>query len=469
MTTELERRLRDAFHEDAQRARLVHRLAPAEPATPIRSQIEQPRSSGWLLGVAAVTTLFVVGGVVLIQTARDADPARIAPSPTDAPQPTSVAPTPSTLPAPTTIGSVPVVSVPVTIPPSTVRSPALWVELEAAATASLPPAPITAHNASALVWTGAEMIVWGGTVNDQPCCSESQEGAAFDPAAGSWRQIAPPPDDVVTPAVVVWTGTEMLVFSDGSPESVSAAYDPAADTWRLIANPPVPASAALWVGDAAVLLPDPDVNDDGYDDAPSPPGYAYDPTTDQWRRLAEGPWGRGIRWANGSVSAVWTGTRIITLTERDPDDGMLLNAYDPATDTWEALGQSDTVVQPVVIPGRGVALLPLDLGVPVVLLDDRGNMVGELAGRPEELALTCQRAGENACLLTSLRALSVGGEMLFWYSDDGWAFDPETQVWRSEPLDGRQPGWDGTEVVAAGDLLFAWGAGKDGLVYRAAV
>ena len=70
-------------------------------------------------------------------------------------------------------------------------------------------------------------------------------------------------------------------------------------------------------------------------------------------------------------------------------------------------------------------------------------------------------------LVRDLLAVSVGGEVLFWYSDNGWAFDPEAQTWRLESLDGRQPGWDGTEVVAAGDLLFAWGAGREGLVYRA--
>jgi hypothetical protein len=62
----------------------------------------------------------------------------------------------------------------------------------------------------------------------------------------------------------------------------------------------------------------------------------------------------------------------------------------------------------------------------------------------------------------------VGGEVLFWYSDDGWAIDPETQTWRSLTLDGIQPGWDGTEVIAVGDVLFAWSPGRDGLVYRAA-
>ena len=91
---------------------------------------------------------------------------------------------------------------------------------------------------------------------------------------------------------------------------------------------------------------------------------------------------------------VWTGTTIITLTDTDSDNGILLNGYDPTTDTWRVLEGLDTGKQPVVIPGRGgaaatVAFLPLRPDTPVELFDDRGNAIGEWAGRPAELALTC--------------------------------------------------------------------------------
>ena len=170
---------------------------------------------------------------------------------------------------------------------------------------------------------------------------------------------------------------------------------------------------------------------------------------------------------------MWTGTTIITLTDTDPEHATLVNSYDPVTDTWRALDQMDGVTQPVVIPGQGglagnVAFLPLEPGIPTELIDARGGAIGELAARPMDLAGTCYVSSNNeGCMLTSLRAASVGDEVLFWYSDNGWAFDPNTQRWRLLPLDGRQPGWDGTEVVAAGDLLFAWGADQNGLVYRA--
>ena len=75
----------------------------------------------------------------------------------------------------------------------------------------------------------------------------------------------------------------------------------------------------------------------------------------------------------------------------------------------------------MVIPGRGgaaatVAFLSDEPGSPVELFDDRGNAIGELAGRPAELASTCETNPDDnsGCLLTSMRAVSVGGEVLFW-------------------------------------------------------
>ena len=66
-----------------------------------------------------------------------------------------------------------------------------------------------------------------------------------------------------------------------------AAYDPVTDTWRTIADGPVPADGAptqlipqgAWTGSEFVVW-------GGWGD---PIAAAYDPTTDRWRDLPPGP------------------------------------------------------------------------------------------------------------------------------------------------------------------------------------
>jgi len=445
-----------AFDELARRAgAALRRPAPEDGVRAIvaRKRNRQALKVSTVGGAAVVATLL---GVLVVVSQRD-DPDRLSPVesvPGTVPKPTAVAPVttesvlesvPATIPTPTAATSSPSTA------PTPAVVPSLWVELDPGATAALPPAPLPAtlppaFLTSDLLWTGTELIVWGGVVEDPQDFSPPQGlGAAFDPAAGTWREIAPPPDGV-TVGEAVWTGTEMLAWSDGTADTRSAAYDPANDTWRMIADPPFPGEGALWIGDAAVLLGDPSGGGSG---------HAYDPATDEWRRLADGPW--------DPASAVWTGTTIIVNADMD-SDGTSLAGYDPATDTWRVLEGVDEGWQPVVIPGRGgaaatVAMLPPDSGIPGVLLDDRGNAIGELPGRPAELAGRCETNPDDAvCMLTTQGAVLVGGEILYWNVGGSWAFDLEAQTWRASPQ------YDG---VAAGDLLFQWASG-DGLVYRAA-
>ena len=394
-----------------------------------------------VVGGVAVATL--IGVLVIIANRNDSDSLPPADS---SPRTTTV----TTTPAPTTTRSVPVDSEPVSIPAPPVAVQSLWLELEPGATAPVPPAPLPLEFlVRDTVWTGTEFIVWGGLA-DNPGEPPSQAlAAAFDPAVGTWRRIAQPPDGVGVGwvAPVLWTGAEMLVWSDGTPNTSSAAYDPVTDTWRMIANPPVPAWGAIWFGDAAVLLGDP--NGGGGS------GHAYLPATDEYRRLADGPWDPG---------AVWTGTTIIVTTDID-GDGNGRAAYDPATDTWRSFEGSDEGAQLLVIPGRSgaaatVVILPRDSRTPGLLLDDRGNVIGELAGRPAELAGTCEtNPQDEVCMLTTQGGVLVGGEALYTNVGGSWAFNLEAQTWRATEI----PAYSS---VAAGDVLFDWSAG-DGLVYRA--
>jgi len=97
------------------------------------------------------------------------------------------------------------------------------------------PPPRSDHTA---VWTGSEMIVWGGTVADE-FFGLTQTGGRFDPASGTW--VPTPILDWYTPSArrwhtAVWTGERMVVWG-GYPASVwpyrdyAGSYDPVSDEW----------------------------------------------------------------------------------------------------------------------------------------------------------------------------------------------------------------------------------------------
>src|SRR5438874_437264 len=79
------------------------------------------------------------------------------------------------------------------------------------------------------------------------------DGAAYDPAAHRWRTLPPAPIGGRSQHQAVWTGQEMLVWGgirtccpvDGvTHDPAAAAYDPAGNRWRRLAAVPAP-----WSGD----------------------------------------------------------------------------------------------------------------------------------------------------------------------------------------------------------------------------
>ena len=76
------------------------------------------------------------------------------------------------------------------------------------------PSPRAGHVA---VWTGSEMIIWGGTYNDyyngQLASFALGDGAIYNPESGEWRPIsmenAPAPRQ---DCAAVWTGDELIIL-----------------------------------------------------------------------------------------------------------------------------------------------------------------------------------------------------------------------------------------------------------------
>jgi N-acetylneuraminic acid mutarotase len=204
------------------------------------------------------------------------------------------------------------------------------------------------------VWTGTEMLVFG----NQPNGPSSQEGGAlaYNPHTNRWHILAtPPPGMNLYASAAVWTGQRVVIF--GGPNlgfspppspannngigsvsvsslGVSASYDPHTNRWATVAAFPLdPRSfeTATWTGREVVIW--------GGDDPAHLPlnnGAAYNPDTNRWRILPVAPIaGRSLQrsvWT-GHELVIWGGENLaITL-----GDGA---AYNPNTNRWRRLSPS---------------------------------------------------------------------------------------------------------------------------------
>ena len=128
----------------------------------------------------------------------------------------------------------------------------------------LPAAPIAARAGGSVVWTGSELLVWGGAEGDQDQ-ERYRDGAAYSPSTGRWRLLPSAPLSARVDQATVWTGTEMIVWGGYDQESTEAsqvtangaAYDPSTNRWLMLPASPLSAragSVAMWTGAEMVIL-----------------------------------------------------------------------------------------------------------------------------------------------------------------------------------------------------------------------
>ncbi len=189
------------------------------------------------------------------------------------------------------------------------------------------------------VWTGYEMIVWGGLggAPGGPSVGPLNSGAKYNPATDTWTPIS---SDNAPEArywhTAVWTGSEMIVFG-GTPNRwdryTGARYSPTTDTWATIADADVATArflhTAIWTGKEMVVW--------GGFGGVSPAlttGARYNPTANSWVAISamNAPSSRYYH------TAVWTGSKMIIWGGEDFLDQRVYRntggVYDLATDTW---------------------------------------------------------------------------------------------------------------------------------------
>ncbi|MEO8697450.1 MAG: hypothetical protein ABI658_28370 [Acidimicrobiales bacterium] len=152
-------------------------------------------------------------------------------------------------------------------------------------------APITSRTRtwSAFAASDRELYVWGGANADG---SVTAEGAAYDPVADRWRLLPAAPIEGRSSASAVWSGSELILWGgtttpagNAGGRSDGAAYNPKTDTWRVLARSPLSAGITSAVWNGREVLYGPTRSGDANGTFASTTAAAYDPATDAWRRL----------------------------------------------------------------------------------------------------------------------------------------------------------------------------------------
>jgi hypothetical protein len=298
------------------------------------------------------------------------------------------------------------------------------------------PSPRAAHSA---IWTGAEMIVWGGQgrrENGVPVALG--DGARYDPAMDTWTPVADAPLDGRLNHVAVWTGEEMIVWggqgafgplhdSGGGPslEGVGAygdgaRYDPSTDAWTMVATDgaPIPRAhaGAVWTGEEMIVW------GGAYYEFPTegtlPDGARYRPADDTWSPMAAYLEDRAV------PAMIWTGREVIvwggaSIGPSPIPNGYLFRGdgalYDPATDMWT----------PMASPGAPQARVPYAVWTGSALVVWGGWAPGQ------------------ACCHDP-----VGGGASYDSYQDAWA--PFAGGFEPEPRYLATAVWTGTEMVVWG-------------------
>ncbi len=333
----------------------------------------------------------------------------------------------------------------------------------------------TSRRGHTALWTGKEMIVWGGRIDESYYAAGLSTGGRYDPASDSWNSTSA----VNVPYgrwghTAVWTGTEMIVWGGQQSTNVSLAhlgrYDPLRDSWSVGLDS-LPGArkghTAVWTGEHMVIL-------GGVDAFGSlvPVGGRYDPLNDSWMMVPE----TNFRSIVGGT-AVWTGSQVI-FWGGGREIGLQTVPWwgagrlDPLSLEWTPVRRAATggiyvdAASPIV--WTGTEMIAWSVGP-----DGGGPGVAGEGGRYDPTldmwkGLTRSGAPEGRVLHATVW---TGDEMMIWSGGytthsaftplkDGAWYDPVTDSWRTfsapSTVRGRMEGiayWTGQEVLFWGGYL----------------
>lgn len=336
-----------------------------------------------------------------------------------------------------------------------------------------PPAPRLGHSA---VWTGSEMLVFGG----YDLGSVLGSGSRYSPATDSWAFlpfIGEPSSRWLASAV--WTGDEMLIWGgastgSGGPLATGARYTLATESWTPISQGPAARyeHVTVWTGTQMIVWGGVGENFTVLDD-----GSAFTKGTGLWQATAS----TGRPSPRFRTNGVWTGSQMIVwggqyAADGFRSDGKLFTPGGPAG-SWESMSSvgapSARSLHTLIWTGPPANRMVVwgGLGAGSTVLSDGGRYVPAPGGGSwEPMATTgapSPRFWHTATWTGEEMVIFGGSANSSTGVSTGARYDPAANLWTGTTSSAGAPSpryfhsavWTGEEVIV-------WGGYHSGAVYN---
>ena len=311
------------------------------------------------------------------------------------------------------------------------------------------PEPRNYHTA---VWTGSEMIIWGGI--------SMNTGGRYDPITDTWirTSIENAPYCNYIDCISVWTGTEMVVWSRprGTNLEDGGKYNPITDSWQEIsisnASELFSFSSSVWTGEEIILW---GTEGGSGSDPSTTKGIKYNPTTDSWSDVSN----IGAPSLRMFHSAVWTGEEMIIWGGSEGQFEPDLNTggkYNPVTDTW-------TEISSINAPTPRADHEAVWTGSEMIIWGGEYNTQPEVnpGGKynPENDLWTPISLNPFKNYSNRRSSVWTGSKMIVWHTV-GSIYDPETDSWTEVSNENAPSHRGGFSNVWTGDEMIIWGGSR---------
>ena len=296
-----------------------------------------------------------------------------------------------------------------------------------------------------VIWTGSEMIVWGGVEAFSLNGRVTNTGGRYNPINNSWTLIGqssgtPTPRDYNS---VIWTGSEMIVWG-GSFSNTGSAYDPTTNTWNptSITGAPTPRHhhSAIWTGTRMIIWGGADNNGGGYND-----GGIYNPLTFTWSLISGSL--PNAPTARRGHTAVWTGVEMIVWGGNELGASIFSTGarFNPTSGVWSKVSTNGA-------PTPRMDHFSFWTGTEMIIWGGAGG------GGLYNPTTNSWRAISTLNAPSGGVPIWTGTKMIVWgRNSTGGIFDPVSNSWSSISLLGEpSKRWDHSAVWTGAEMII-WG------------